>query len=109
MGKYIKNVNWPWVEILTEVGDSTALLNVNELTTIWNFFNGHYNSGVRYKNGDWCEILFSDDALAELKTLIMNHKDTPDTLPRYALTQTVIENLTEEQSMFEWLQENGQA
>lgn len=73
--KYIKRVNWPWVEIVDNYGpeEDTVVINVNEITTVWTRKNTKYYAGVRYKNGDWCEALWSTDALKELKNLIMEH------------------------------------
>ena len=78
MSKYIKRINWPWVEIIDSFGpdEDTIIININELTTIWSRTNTRYYSGIRYKNGDWCEKLFSDEALKELKELIMTHVES---------------------------------
>ena len=74
MSKYIKRINWPWVEIIDVFSpeEKTIVLNINECTTVWSRTNTKYYSGVRYKNGDWCTIL-SSEALEELKEIIMTH------------------------------------
>ena len=73
--KYIKRINWPWVEIIDNFrpGEETLLINIDELTTVWSRKGTKYYAGVRYKNGDWCEDLFPTEALKELKELIMTH------------------------------------
>lgn len=74
--KYIKRVNWPWVEIQDsfEFEDGTVVINVNDITLIWDRAQGKYKYGVMFKHGDWFDHLV-DEALAELKDLMITHID----------------------------------
>lgn len=72
--KYIKRVNWPWVEIddyYTDI-DETLIINIDEVAAVWSRTNTKHRAGVKLKSGDWIEII-SGAALKELKNLIMEH------------------------------------
>ena len=110
MSKYIKNVNWPWVEIQDDFTgpENTITINVNEIVAVWPRMKTCFKSGILLKDGTWLQDHFCGDALKELKDLIITHKDYSGTLPGYLTAHTSIEDLAGEQSMFEWLEENGQ-
>lgn len=74
--KYIKRVNWPWVEVADYYTDpdpdETLIINIDEVAVVWSRTNTKYRAGVKLKSGDWIEII-SADALKELKNLIIEH------------------------------------
>ena len=112
MSKYVKKVNWPWVEITDGFSeeDGTVTINMDRVSTIWPHVNGHYHYGIRYKDGGWFEFL-SKEALQELQELVISRKvvktffDLPGALPN----DTELELIHEKQTIQEWLEENGQA
>ena len=111
MSKYVKKVNWPWVEV--EDGfeeEETITINMNDVAAIWPRVNGHYHYGVRYRDGGWFEFL-SKEALHELQELVANRKvaKTSFNLPGSLPIDTELELMYEKQTMQEWLEENGQA
>lgn len=73
--KYIKRVNWPWVEIVDfftgPVGE-TMIINIADVAAVWSRTDSKYRSGIKLKNGDWLEM-FCVNAIKELKDLIMKH------------------------------------
>jgi len=75
--KYIKRINWPWIEILDNFSgdEQTVVININECTAVWNRTGTRYYSGIRYKDGHWCEDLISSEALEEVKDVIMTHNN----------------------------------
>ena len=100
MSKYIKKVNWPWVEIKDDF-DTSMIVNVDNICAVWDNSSTIYKSGIRWKDGAWNDI-FPDEALAELKELIMNRN--------VIKASTVdIERMYENQMFNEWLYEEGQA
>lgn len=111
MSKYIKNVNWPWVEIRDAYeGDGTIVINMNEVSCVYDKSDTIYKWGVRWKDGSWLDN-FSKEALAELKELVMNRKviKTPVSLPGIGGVDCEIEMMHENQTLYDWLNENGQA
>ena len=71
--KYIKRVNWPWVEIVDNFEpEDTIVININEISAVWSRYNTRYNGGIRFVHGNWSEVL-SVNALRELKDLIMEY------------------------------------
>lgn len=111
MSKYVKKVNWPWVEVEDGFeGEDTITINMDLVSTIWPRVNGHYHYGVRYKDGGWFEFL-SKDALQELQELVMLHNNqTQRGYPVGVLPiNERLEFTHEDQTMREWLEENGQA
>ena len=113
MSKYIKRVNWPWVEIETAFINppGTMVINVNDITAVWPYPNGKYIDGIRLKDGKWIEDLFTVDALKELQELIMTRKEvkTKFNIPGSLPINSTIEMMHEGQTMQEWLEEEGQA
>lgn len=105
MSKYIKKVNWPWVEIVDEF-ESTIIINTNDIIAVWDNSSTIYNSGIRWRNGNWWSI-FSDEALTELKELLMNRKTikTSMNIPGMELQDYEIEMMHENQTLDEWLNE----
>lgn len=111
MSKYVKKVNWPWVEVDDGFeGEDTITINMDRVSTIWPRVNGHYHYGIRYKDGGWFEFL-SKEALQELQELVISRKvvKTSFNLPGSLPIDTELELMHEEQTMQEWLEENGQA
>jgi hypothetical protein len=111
--KYIKRVNWPWVEIedgFDGLGgqDSTLVINVNDIIMIWDRSNSSYRYGVRLKDGSWFEPI-SKDGLNELKDLIMTHKSTHENLLSTILSDNDLDTIYESQELYDWLNEEGQA
>ena len=107
MSKYIKRVNWPFVEIEDNFeGINNIIINMNDVSAVWSRVNSRYHYGVRYKNGDWFEFL-SQEALEELQDLIMNHQTTKNGIGSlYGIIDP--ELLNESQSLYEWLNDEGQ-
>ena len=112
MSKYIKNVNWPWVEIRDAYeGDGTIVINMNEVSGVYDKSDNMYKWGVRWKDGSWLDN-FSEEALAELKELVMNRRSikTSMNIPGGVGVQDYeIEMMHENQTLYDWLNENGQA
>ena len=111
MSKYIKNVNWPWVEIRDAFGgDGTIVINVDEIAAIWDNPNTVYKYGVCFRDGTW-NSNFQVGGLTELKELVMNRKTikAPDSIPWIGGLDCKIEMMHENQTLYEWLNENGQA
>ena len=109
----IKKINWPWVEVddgFSEGG--TVTINMDNISTIWPRVNGHYHYGVRYKDGSWFEFL-SKESLEELQELVMTHNTqnySEFTFPVGVLPVTEsLDRAHEDQTMREWLNENGQS
>ena len=76
--KYIKRVNWPWVEIVDNyTPEDTIVININDITAVWNRYNTKYHGGIKFVHGEWSEVL-SVNALRELKNLIMEHGRNTD-------------------------------
>ena len=76
--KYIKRINWPWVEVTDGFSDgvsdseTSVVINMNDVSTIWSRSNPMYHYGVKYKDGGWFEFI-SQDALIELQDVVMKH------------------------------------
>ena len=77
MSKYIKKINWPWIEIEDVWGD-TVVININEISAVWDNANTIYKHGIRFKDGTWSDI-YKIDSLVELKTLLMNYNSKYNT------------------------------
>ncbi len=76
--KYIKRVNWPWVEIIDNyTPEDTIIINIDDIAAVWSRYNTRYRGGVRFTHGEWSEVL-SVNALRELKNLIMEHDRNTD-------------------------------
>ena len=107
MSKYIKKINWPWVEIEDDF-KTTVVINVNEISAVWDNSSTMYKNGIRWKNGTWNDN-FPDESLAELKKLIMNYKpiSTPNDI--CIINADDLELMHENQTLYEWLNEEGQA
>ena len=104
--KYIKKINWPWVEVIDNFeGESTITININSIDVVWPNKNGYYSAGIRMKNGDWLEDHLPVNALKELQDLIINRHSTCE----HSVMSYNPEILHEEQTMYEWLNEEGQA
>ena len=101
MSKYIKKVNWPWVEIVDEF-ESTIIINTDDIIAVWDNSSTMYNNGIRWRNGNWWSI-FSDEALTELKELIMNRKtiNTPVSLPKIGGLDCEVEMMYENQTLYD--------
>ena len=70
----IKNVNWPWVEVEDKYSpEGTIVINMDDVSVIWDRNQGRYYYGVRLKSGNWIESI-SDAGLTELKELVMKIK-----------------------------------
>lgn len=70
----IKNVNWPWVEVEDKYSpEGTIVINMDDVSVIWDRNQGRYRYGVKLKCGDWVESI-SDSGLTELKELVMKIK-----------------------------------
>lgn len=113
MSKYIKKVNWPWVEIEDGFeGEHTVTINMDAVAIVWPRVNGHYHYGVKLKNGDWFEFI-SEDALKELQDLLMKETSEDSDLNSAAnglkWLNDLFTNNEESQSVLDWLKENGQA
>lgn len=111
MSKYVKKVNWPWVEVEDRCeGEGTVTINMDEVAIVWPRVNGHFHYGVKLKNGDWFEFI-SEGALKELQELIMTRKEvkTKFNIPGGLPVDCVTELMHEGQTMQEWLEENGLA
>jgi len=51
--KYIKRVNWPWVEIVDNFEpEDTIVININEIAAVWSRYNTRYNGGIRFVHGN---------------------------------------------------------
>ena len=114
MSKYIKKVNWPWVEVYNGYKEgSIATINMEDISAIWpwtNSFDDHY--GIMFKNGNWIGH-FSTEALKELQDLLMKETSEDGDLNSAAnglkwLNDLFTDN-EESQSVLDWLKENGQA
>jgi len=105
MDKYIKSINWPWVEIRDSYG-STIVININEVTSIWDKPGTMFKYGIRFKDGTWDERL-GEGALTELKELVMTRDNKNEEI--LDSLDVNLNELYENQSLYEWLQENGQA
>ncbi len=111
MSKCIKNVNWPWVELRDAFeGDGTIVINVNEIAAIWDNPDTLYKFGVCFKDGTW-NTNFQVEGLTELKELVMNRKtiETPVFSQGIGGLDCKIEMVHENQTLYDWLNENGQA
>ena len=103
--KYIKRINWPWVEVIDNFeGESTITINVYSIDVVWPNKNGYYSAGIRMKNGDWMEDHLSVDALRELQDLLF----TKRSIYEYSVMSYDPERLYEKQTLYDWLQEEGQ-
>lgn len=106
MSKYIKRINWPWVEI-EDCFNTTEVINVNEITTVCDNSSTIYKSGIRWKDGTWRDS-YPKESLAELKDLLMNYQNTQNEIGSlYSIINPEV--LNESQSLYEWLNENNQA
>lgn len=127
--KFIKKVNWPWVEVDDGFsGSGTVLINMNEVTMIWDRAQGKYKYGVQFKGGNWFDLI-TEDGLRELKDLLLNKtqwsewgsiipKIGPEPKPSInplspvesmRFVEVDPDTLHEKQSLHEWLNEEGQA
>lgn len=111
MSKYIKRVNWPWVEIedtYVNPSDKTIVINTDDISAIWNRESG-YKWGIKMKDGSWLDH-FSPEALDELKDLLMNSEKTKTINHTDDMRDVVVDHAIEygDQSMIDWLKENGQ-
>ena len=115
MSKYIKNVNWPWVEIRDAFGgDGTIVINVNEIAAIWDNPDTIYKYGVCFKDGAWNKN-FQVGGLTELKELVMNRKIikfptssvSPVSFTGIGGLDCEVEMMHENQTLYDWLNENG--
>ena len=72
MDKFIKRVNWPWIEVLDNFvpEGETIVINMDEISMIWARNNTKYISGIQLKNGNWIQGL-STNAIKEIQELIM--------------------------------------
>lgn len=106
MSKYIKRINWPWIEIEDHF-NTTEVININEITAVCDNSSTIYKYGVRWKDGTWRDS-YPKEALAELKDLLMNHQNTQNGVGSlYGIIDP--ELLSESQSLYEWSNENNQA
>ena len=106
MSKYIKRINWPWIEI-EDYFNTTEVININEITTVCDNSSTMYKSGIHFKDGTWRDS-YPKEALAELKDLLMNHQNVQSGTG--SLCDIIdSELLSESQSLYEWLNENNQA
>ena len=106
--KYIKSFNFPFLKY--EIGNVHRIINLNDLSEIF-----YWNDGrglIYFKNGSEREIAL--DVAKELDDFIMNYKQDSC---GYDYTQSVqndvilmdMESMHEKQSLYDWLNENGQA
>lgn len=74
--KYIKRINWPWVEVDDAFSDreTSIVINMNDVSAIWSMSNPMYHYGVKCKDGSWFEFI-SQDALIELQDVVMNMRE----------------------------------
>lgn len=74
MDKYIKRINWPWVEVFDNFvpGGETIAINMDEVSMIWARNDTKYVSGIQLKNGTWIQGL-SSAAIKEVQELRMTH------------------------------------
>ena len=73
MSKYIKNVNWPWVEIDDGSEENSYAINMEDVSAIYTNPKSYYKYGIRFKDGSWLDNFYRD-ALVELKDLVMSRE-----------------------------------
>ena len=69
--KYIKRVNWPWIEIDDGSKENNSyVINMDDVSAIYTNPKSYYKDGIRFKDGSWLDNFYRD-ALVELKDLVM--------------------------------------
>ena len=71
-------VNLPWIEIGDRfVGDGTCVVNINDISAVYDVPDSFYKYGIRFKDGSW-DDKFSTSDLRELKMFLMGKKKKED-------------------------------
>ena len=103
MCKFIKAVNWPYVE-LKDAYNGTIIINAEDISTVWDNPNTYHKYGILFKSGIWYDN-FKTEGLTELKDLLMNrkvvkiHHETP------GANDSEIELMKDGKTLDEWLAE----
>ena len=100
MSKYIKGFNNPFLKI--ESGNAIRIINTDDIAELMYYGNAAY---IHYKSGYNHEINIK--TAHEIDEFLMNHKIINVQLPGGITTD--VDMMHDEQTLLEWLEENGQA
>jgi len=100
MSKYIKGFNSPYLKF--ESGNVTRVININEIVEIMYYADNAY---IYYKSRLNHELNIA--TAKEIDEFLMNHKTVR--LPMVGGIEMDVDMMHEEQTLLEWLNENGQA
>ena len=101
MSKYIKEYNHPFLKF--ESGNVVRIINIDDISDIYYWTSGR--AFIYFKSGSEREI--NIDTAREIDDFIMNRGKR---LPKQQkFTETDPDTLHENQTLYEWLNEEGQA
>lgn len=103
MSKYINQVNWPWIKVLYGTNKKTneptyQYINAEKIESI-DFDSVWYDTGTRTTLGY--------EAASEIGEFLINRKAPRKVSPLFM--DPLLDLAHEAQTMYEWLNENGQA